>query len=101
MKEEERKSFIRFISTGSSRQLDYVLNTLTKYQLQVVTEVLFNVVNGVCPIYDKNKTRLMKQKRLIRNVLFPGLTVEQRRRRLFKIKSIIPINLEACLQYGT
>lgn len=101
MKEADRKSFVHFLLNCSSQQFEYVLKTLTKDQLQIIVEILFNVVKGICPISDKNKTVLFKKKRLIREVLIPRLTSVQRRRRLQKIKKLLPIFLEACLQYGS
>jgi len=100
MKEVDRKSFVHFLMICTSQQLEHILKTLTKDQLQVITEILFNVVKGVCPISDKNETVLMKRKGLIREVLLPRLTLTQRKRHLHKIKTLLPIFLEACLRYG-
>lgn len=101
MKEDKRSCFIQFLLTCSFKQFVYILKTLTKDQLQVITEIIFNVARGVCPISDENKMVLAKRKRLIREVVLPRLTHEQRRRRLLKIKKLLPIFLEACLQYGS
>lgn len=64
-------------------------------------EILFNVVQGICLILNKNKTLLVTRKRLIREVLMSRLTTVQSRQRLQKIKKLLPIFLEACLQYGS
>jgi len=100
MKEVDRNLFLQFLLICSSQQFDNILKTLTKEQLQVITEILFNVLKGVCPTSDKDKTVLMKQKRLIREVLLSRLTLSQRRRHLQKIKKLLPNFLEACLRYG-
>ena len=86
MKEEKKKCFVHFLLTCSSEQFDYILHTLTKEQLQTMIEILLNVVKGVCPISDHNKTVLVRRKRIIREVLLPKLTQLQRKRRLIKIK---------------
>ena len=101
MKETDRKTLIHFLLICSTQQFEYTLKTLTKIQLTVIVEILFNVVKGVCPISDRNKTKLYKKKRLIREVLIPRLTPTQRKRRLLKIKKLLPIFLQAYLQYGT
>lgn len=101
MKGDARSCLIRFLLTCTSQQYLYILKTLTKDQLQIIAEILHNVLHGVCPISDKNKTILMKQKRSIREVISPRLTLVQRRQRLIKIRKLLPIFLEACLQYGT
>ncbi|CAG2255221.1 unnamed protein product [Mytilus edulis] len=67
-------------------QITYILKTLTTNQVQVILEILYNVIKGVCPISKKNKTALMQRKRLIREVLRPDLTLNQRRRQLQKLK---------------
>lgn len=101
MKETDRKTFVHFLLICSPQQLEFLLKTLTKAQLQVIVEIIFNVVKGVCAISDKNKTVLYKRKRLIREVILPKLTSEQRKRRLRKLKRILPIFLEACLKHGS
>lgn len=89
MNELERQSFIQFLLICSTEQITYILKTLTKNQLQVILEILYNVIKGVCPISEKNKTALMQRKRLIREALRPGLTLNQRRRQLQKLKKRI------------
>jgi len=101
MKEDDRKSFVHFLTICTPQQFEYILKTLTKDQLQVIVEILFNVVQGICPISDKNKTLLVTRKQLIREVLMSQLTTVQRRQRLQKIKKLLPIFLKACLQYGS
>ena len=101
MKKEERNCLIQFLLTCSTQQLEFLLKTFTKDQLQVIMEIIYNVAKGVCPISDKNKTILMKRKRLIRAVLLPKLTPNQRKKGLQKIKKIFPIFLEASLRYGS
>lgn len=101
MKKEERKCFIQFLLICSPQQFDFILKSLTKDQLQIIMEILFNVIKGVCPISDKNKTVLMKRKRFIRAVLLSKLTLSQRKQGLRKIQKILPIFLKACMQYGS
>lgn len=98
MKDEHAKSFVQFLLICSPQQLTFILKTLTKHQLQLTAEIIFNVIKGVCSISNPNKTVLMKSKRLIREIIKPGLTQTQRRKRLFKIKRFLPIFLEAYLE---
>jgi hypothetical protein len=100
MKEVDRKSFVHFLLICSPQQFKCTLKTLTKNQLQVIVEIIFNMMKGICPISDKNKTKQYKRKRLIREVILPKLTPEQRKRRLKKHKRVLPIFLEACLKHG-
>jgi hypothetical protein len=100
MKEVDRKSFVHFLLICSPQQFKCTLKTLTKNQLQVIVEIIFNVMKGICPISDKNKTKQYKRKRLIREVILPKLSPEQRKRRLKKHKRVLPIFLEACLKHG-
>lgn len=53
MKEVDRKSFVHFLLICSPQQFEYTLKTLTKNQLQVIVEIIFNVMKGICPISDK------------------------------------------------
>jgi hypothetical protein len=66
MKEVDRKSFVHFLLICSPQQFKYTLKTLTKNQLQVIVEIIFNMMKGICPISDKNETKQYKRKRLIR-----------------------------------
>ena len=98
---KHRIAFAQFLLECSSQQFEYILKTLTKQQLQMIVEILYNVLKGVCPLSDKNKTTLYMKKRLIREVLVPRLTLVKRRQRLWKIRKFLPIFLKACLEYGS
>lgn len=101
MKEIDRQTFIRTLLICSSEQVEYILKTLTKDQLQVIVEILYNVVKGVCPISNENKIALYKRKQLIRAVLIPRLTQSERKKGLQKIRKILPIFFKACIKYGS
>lgn len=99
MKDTERDTFLRFLLSCSSQQFNFTIKTLTPNQLQVIVEIVFNVLNGVCPVSNKNKIKLHQKKRLIREIILPKLTPSQRKRKLQRIKTVLPIFLEACLKH--
>ena len=78
-----------------------MMKTFTSKQLQVIVEIVYNVVKGICPISDADKTVLYKKKRLIRGILVPRLSQKRRIHQLRKIKKVLQIFLRAYLNYGT
>lgn len=97
----EKRCLSNFLLSCTTQQYHYFLKTLNRDQLQIIIEIIYNVVQGVCTIVDKDKTTLKKRQRLIREILLPRLTPLQRKRKLFKIKQLLPIFLKACYRHGS
>ena len=62
MREVNRKSFVYFLLICSPQQFEYTLKTLTKNQSQVIVEIIFNVMKGICHISYKNKNQTVQAK---------------------------------------
>ena len=76
-----------------------IIETLSKEQLRAIIEIVYNVMQGVCPLSKTNKNLLSKHKTVIRKVIVPRLTVKERRKRFRNINKILPIFLKSYLQY--
>lgn len=97
----DRQCLVQFLLSCTIHQFDHVLKTLNRDQLQIIIDIIYNVVQGICKVSDDDKTKLKKKKTLIREVLLPRLTLVQRKRKLFSIRKLLPIILKACHRHGS
>lgn len=84
---------------ASNLQRKALVKTMTVEQLHAVTEAIFNVLRGVCPIKKKDKTTLTAYKDNIRRLVSNSLTSKQRKRLLNKHVTILPILLKPVLRH--
>lgn len=96
---QEKQHLILFLMHMSRHQLLHVLRILTKEQLRAIIEIIYNVVQGTCPVSEANKNILLKHKNLIRRLVVKRLTLSQRKRLLLKIRNILPIFFQAYIHY--
>jgi len=96
---KNKKLFIKFLLDIPKQQLLRFLKIITKEQLQVIIEIIYNVVQGVCTISETNKSVLSKQKNIIRKLVSKRTTHLQRKKLLVKIHTILPIVLQAYINY--
>ena len=99
MKQEEKTRLIMFLLDVSRQQLPSMLRILTKKQLQTIIEIIYNVVQGVCPISEDNKSFLIKYKNLIRRLVSNRATLSQRKNILIRLRNILPIFFRAYIHY--
>lgn len=95
----DKKTFIKFLLDIPKQQLVCFLNIITKEQLQAIIEIIYNVVQGVCPIPVANKSVLSKHKNLIRALVSKRITLSERKRLLLKLRNILQIFLKAYIEY--
>lgn len=95
----DKKTFIKFLLDIPKQQLVWFLKMITKEQLQAIIEIIYNVVQGVCPIPATNKSVLSKHKNLIRALVSKRTTLSERKRLLLKLRYILQIVLKAYIEY--
>lgn len=95
----DKKTFIKFLQDIPKQQLVCFLKIITKEQLQAIIEIIYNVVQGVCPISVANKSVLSKHKNLIRALVSKRTTLSERKRLLLKLRNILQIFLKAYIEY--
>lgn len=82
-----------------SKQRKKVISSLSKTQLQVVTEIVFNVIQGVCHLSDNDINTLRRHRAAIRRLTVSKLTLKERRIRLQNISRVLPILLTSYMKY--
>jgi hypothetical protein len=90
---------IEFLIKTTPQQRMKILKTLKKEELKLIIEIIFNVVYGVCPIFETSTKLLLRYKGLIRQVIADGLRANQRRSILIKFRKIIPVFVQAYVKY--
>lgn len=57
MKQEEKTHLVLFLLDVSHQQLKSLLKIITREQLQTIIEIIYNVVQEVCPILEIDKKK--------------------------------------------
>ena len=99
MNQEQKQNFILFLIDAPKHQLVSLLKIITKEQLQTIIEIIYNVVQGVCPISEGNTNIITKSKNFIRRLVAKRSTLSQRKKLLLKLRNILPIFLQAYISY--
>jgi len=99
MNQEQKRHFISFLIDVPRHQLISILKILTKEQLQTIIEIIYNVVQGVCPVSESNKSILNKNKYHIRKLVVKRSTLTERKRILLKLNNILPVFFKAFINY--
>lgn len=87
-----------FLLMSSKEQFNYMIKSITKEQLQIILEILYNISNEIT-ISTEDKRRLKKYKIDARKLLSSDLKWTSRKRLLWKIKLAVPIILQNYLKY--
>lgn len=96
---KDKTYLAQFLLNATPQQISQMITLLSKEQLQWIIEIIYNVVQGVCPISTVDKTLLTKKKNFIRKIVSKGVTRQQRKLYLLKISKVLPVFLKAYLHY--
>lgn len=96
---KDKIHFAQFLLTVNQKEMRQIIKFLSKEKLQWVIEILYNVVQGVCPITDLDKKLLSKKKSIIRQLFSKQITLNRRKLLLVKLSPLLPIFLKICLKY--
>lgn len=88
-----------FLSTARSQQITSILLTLTLQQQKSLIEIVYNILKGTISLTNVTRKKLSRHQKDIRRLVVGQLTERQRRNRLQKIVSIIPLLMTAFIKY--
>lgn len=91
MNDDKMKAFCWFLLSGSKGQVLHILKSITKEQMQIILEIVFNIVHNTLTISTKDRTEMGKYKNLVRKILTPNINWTLRKTLLWKIRSLLPI----------
>lgn len=83
------------MTTASSAQRTALLNTITNDQLKALTEVTFNVVQGIIPLTEVQKRHLRKHKAFLKILSDPKAPFSQKREALCRKGAVVTSVLKA------
>ena len=89
---------VQFLLNAIPQQIPQIIKIMNKEQLQWIIEIIYSVVQGVCPISEADKSLLVKKKHLIRKLVSKEVARQQRKLYLLKINRVIPVFLKAYLR---
>lgn len=81
---QKERHFLKFLLHTNEKQQKILLKNLTKPQMSVIIEVIYNILVGNLIIPDIDKKRLKRHKHNIRKVVSKGLSQKRRKAILLK-----------------
>jgi hypothetical protein len=99
MNDENIRSLCLYLTSSPKQQVTYILKTITKDQLQIILEILYNIVNGILAISNEDKQKLKKHKTILRKLIAPDLKWTSRKKLLWKIRHLVPVILQSYLKH--
>ena len=89
---QKEKYFLKFLFNTTEQQQKILMKHLTKSQMDVLVEVIYNAIMGNLTISDTDKRRLQRYRHVIRKVVSKGLSQKRRKSILLKhFKQIISL----------
>lgn len=85
--------------TATNEQRAVIVQTLSEPQLKAVLEAIYNVLMGNCSISNRDKNKLIRYKDVIYRLVSKELDGKQQRRLLKKNHTLLPIVLNAVIQF--
>lgn len=91
---EKHLALFRLLVETTEAQRLAILKTSTPSQIRSLLEAIYNVLKGTCPISDKAKKKLYRQRTTIRRLVSKDLTLQQRQRLLVRHATLLPLLLK-------
>lgn len=93
---EKEKYFLKFLLNTSENQQKMLIKALTKSQMSVIVEVVYNILIGNLKISDNIKKSLKRYRNVIRKFVVKGLSQKKRRALLLKIFKQFILLIQPC-----
>lgn len=91
--------YLKLLTSTHVKQRRQLISTISDEQLSVLSEAIFNVLKGVCPLSNVNKNKLSKNKTILRKLVDPKLNRNFKKSILKKVQNLIPELLRPVIQY--
>lgn len=89
-KVKKEKHFLKFLLNTDEKQQKSLIQTITKSQMNVIIEIIYNALAGNLTISKQDKTALQRYKTVINKLLSKGLSRVKRKKLILKhLKQII------------
>lgn len=90
--------FLKFLQAASSKQGKAVLITGSAGQINILTEIVKNLIEGNIFISPSDKTSLRKYRLILHKIANPKVSIKNRRVLLIKISRILPVILRGIIK---
>ena len=95
-KMEKEKYFFKFLLNTSENQQKMLIKTLTKSQIGVIVEVVYNTLMGNLKISDNIKKSMKRYRNVIRKFVVKGLSQRKRKAILLKYFKQFILLIQPC-----
>jgi hypothetical protein len=90
-----------FLSTANTTQIKAIISTLNLCQQKTLIEISYYILQGVVPVTTGEKMKLYSHQKNIRKKIANSLSTRQRRTRLLKIVTLIPMLIKIFFKYDS
>ena len=88
-----------FLSTANTSQIKAIISTLNLCLQKTLIEISYYILQGVVPVTTGEKTKLSSYQKNIRKKIANSLSTRQRKTRLLKIVTLIPMLIKIFFKY--
>ena len=89
--------FLHLLANTHHKQRQAMIESSTREQLEVLTEIIINILNEVLPIRDKHRQQLRRHKRTIRRLSKKKIPLHTRRQLLLQPNNLTSLLLQPIL----
>lgn len=93
---EKEKYFLQYFIHSDIHQQKQLIKNITKSQMDVIIEVIYNALMGNLTISEGDKNTVKRYRKIIRRLVSKGLTRRQRQLILLKYLKYIVLLIRPC-----
>lgn len=91
--------FIKLLALTHKTQRVQLLRTIDNQQFDILLEITFNILNGVCPLTKKEEINLRRNKASLRKLVDNKIAKRIKKQILLNIQRLLPILLSPVIRY--
>lgn len=83
--------FLHLLANTHHKQRQSMIDSSTREQLELLTEIIINLLQQVIPIRDEHQQQLRRHRKVIRQLSRKKVPLQTRKELLFQPKHLIPL----------
>lgn len=96
---KKHREFLRLLTTTHKIQRVHMLQTISNNQFNILVEIVYNILHGICPLTKDEEVKLKKYKTLLRKLKEKKLAKRIKKNILLQIQQIVPTLLSSVQRY--
>jgi hypothetical protein len=96
---KKHREFLRLLMTTHKVQRMHMLQTISNDQFNILVEIVYNILHGICPLNKDEEVKIKKYKTLLRKLIEKNLPKRVKKNILLQIQQIVPTLLSSVQRY--